>query len=89
MAIPPDVAHHRAVRAANKRWSRPGARAAQSVKLREARLRFYEDKVDPDRTLDPTERARCAENALKADMAALSLASAKARRKAAGPQEAA
>lgn len=80
MPIAPDLAHHRAVAAANDRWKRPGAREAQSAKLREARLRSYEDKVDPDRTLDPAERLTLAENALRADMARLALASAKARR---------
>jgi hypothetical protein len=80
MPIAPNLAHHRAVAAANDRWSRPGAREAHSAKIREARLRFYEDKVDPDRTLDAAQRRQLAENALRADMARLALASAKARR---------
>jgi hypothetical protein len=80
MPTAPDLAHHRAVAAANDRWSRPGAREAQSAKIREARLRSYEDKVDPERALDRAERRTLAENAIRADMARLALASAKARR---------
>jgi uncharacterized membrane protein len=82
LPVPPEVAHHRAVIAANDRWSRPGARAEQSIKIREARIRLYEQRVDPGGTLDPAERARLADNALRADMARLNLKSLKARKKA-------
>jgi hypothetical protein len=78
--IPPDIAHHRAVIASNARWSRPGARERQSATQSEARRRLYESRVDPDGILDPAERARLADNALRADMARLALASVKARR---------
>lgn len=47
------------------------------------RLKF-EKEVDPDGILSPDERARRAEHAYKAHMAALALKSAKARRKAKG-----
>lgn len=83
MPIHPDVAHHRAVIAANDRWSRPGARAEQAVKIRAARRRLYEQRVDPDGVLDPDERARLADNAQRADMARLALKSV--RRRAGGP----
>jgi hypothetical protein len=84
MPVDPDVAHHRAKVAANARWSRRGARQEQSRKLSEARLAYYERQVDPDGTLPAKERAKLARNALEADMARLSLASAKARRKQGG-----
>jgi hypothetical protein len=84
LPVPSDVAHHRAVIAANDRWSRPGARAEQSAKIRESRLRLYEQRVDPNGVLDPAERARLADNALRADMARLALKSAQARRRGGG-----
>lgn len=42
----------------------------------------FEKEVDPEGELDPNERARRAEHALKAHMTGLALKSAKARRKA-------
>jgi hypothetical protein len=89
VSIPPDVAHHRAVIAANDRWSRPGARETQSKRIREARIQMYEKRVDPDSALDPAERAQLADNALRADMARLAMQSAQARRRAAAPPDAA
>jgi uncharacterized membrane protein len=80
MPVDPQVAHHRAVIAANVRWSRPGARAAHADKIRRARLAHHEQLVDPDGTLDPAERTQLAENSLKAEMARLALKSAQARR---------
>lgn len=47
-------------------------------------LANFEKRVDPDGQLDPTERARRAQHALKAHMLGLALKSAKARRKKAG-----
>jgi hypothetical protein len=41
----------------------------------------YEREVDPDGTLEPAERARRAEQAMKAHMARIALKSAQARRK--------
>jgi hypothetical protein len=49
-----------------------------------ARAKFlerFENEVDPERTLDPAERARRAEHARKAYFAGLALKSAQARRK--------
>jgi len=71
----------RAQLAANTRWSKPGSRTRHARKVREARLRYYEDLVDPDHTLAPAERQRCARAALRADMQRLALRSAKARRR--------
>ncbi len=73
----------RAQKAANARWSRPGARQRQSRVIRDSRLRYYELQVDPDGQLDPAERARLAQNALNADMAGLALKASRARRAAA------
>lgn len=44
----------------------------------------FEKEVDPEGKLDPDERARRAEHALKAHMTRLALKSAKARRKKVG-----
>jgi hypothetical protein len=63
-----------------KRWSRPGAREEQAVKIRAARLAHHENLVDPDGVLDLAERRKLADNSLKAEMAGLALKSAKARR---------
>lgn len=45
-------------------------------------ISHWEDEVDPNRVLDPVERARRAKHALKAHMARLALKSAQARKKA-------
>lgn len=45
----------------------------------EARMRKLEDRVDPDRTLTPPERAKRARQLLRADMTALALRSSLAR----------
>jgi hypothetical protein len=79
--LTPNERRLRAQAAANTRWSRPGAREAHSEKTRQARLDHYERKVDPDGALEPVVRRQLAENALKADMARLALASSKARRR--------
>jgi hypothetical protein len=69
----------RAQIAAKERWSR-GGHAEHGAKIRAAKLRHYEDVVDPDRALTPAERARRAQSALEADMARLALRSIRARR---------
>jgi len=51
-----------------------------------AKAAFYarfEDEVDPERILDPDERARRAKHAMQSHMAVLAMKSAKARRKGA------
>jgi hypothetical protein len=80
LPVDPELAHHRAVRAAHKRWARPGERRRHGDKIAASKLRRHETLVDPDGSLDPAERRQLAENSLKAEMAGLALASAKARR---------
>jgi hypothetical protein len=69
----------RAQKAAHARWARPGARAEHGVKSSAARIRRYEDEVDPDRVLTADERAKCVESALQRDMKDLAFLSSKAR----------
>jgi hypothetical protein len=71
----------RASLAAHESWVNTEDRTARSQHGRDAFRQSFEDKVDPDHRLDPTERAKRAENAFKAHMSRLALASAKARRK--------
>lgn len=78
--LTPDERRLRAQAAANTRWSKAGAREAHSEKIRQTRVDLYERQVDPDGTLEPAMRRQLAENALRADMARLALASSKARR---------
>jgi hypothetical protein len=54
-----------------------------TAKARKGFMRRFEDQVDPDRKLPPSERAKRAEHALKAHMTRLALASARARGSAA------
>lgn len=53
---------------------------AVAARARAKFLARFEDQVDPQRQLEPAERARRAEAALKAHMARLSLRASKARR---------
>jgi hypothetical protein len=88
--ISPEIAHHRAVRAANTGWSQPGERQRHGAKISAAKLRRHEALVDPDGRLDPAERRQLAENCLRAEMAGLALKAAKARQaRKAVPNEAA
>ena len=50
-----------------------------------AQLARYSKQVDPDGILDPSERARRAEYALKSHMTFLALAASRARRKKKAP----
>lgn len=79
-SLTPHERRLRAQIAANTRWSRAGARADQSAKIKTSRLAQYERQVDPDGALEPAERRQLAENAMRAEMQRLSLASSKARR---------
>lgn len=67
--------------AAHEHWAKTTDRTARTAPGRAALLQRFEDEVDPDRTLEPVERARRAENARKAFYARLALKSAQARRK--------
>ncbi len=69
----------RASIAAQTRWSNTDRRQA-SADARRRQLERYEAQVDPEGVLAPEERAKRADNALRADMQRLALKSAKARR---------
>lgn len=66
---------------AHESWARTEDRTARTAPAREAFNRRFEDQVDPDRALDPAERARRADSARKAYYARLALKSAQARRR--------
>ncbi len=61
-------------------WARTVDRSARTAPARAAFDRRFEDEVDPDRLLDPADRARRADSARKAYYAKLALLSAQARR---------
>lgn len=67
--------------AANERWAKlgPDQRRDATEAARAARLKAYEDRVDPDRVLEPEERARRVANLRRADMARLSRRSVESR----------
>jgi hypothetical protein len=80
MALTPSQRVLRARIAANARWSRTPDRLAATEPGRTGFLARFEREVDPDGSLDASTRARLAENARKAHMSRLALASSKARR---------
>jgi hypothetical protein len=72
----------RARLAALARWAQPVDRAealAVATAASPARLAYWEAKVDPAGTLDPTIRAQAAESARKAHFARLAFESSRAR----------
>jgi hypothetical protein len=68
--------------AAHERWARTADRSAATAACRKVFLDRFEAEVDPDGKLDPTVRARLAENKRRAYFQRLALRSAQARRKA-------
>jgi hypothetical protein len=69
----------------NERWAAvpPSERAAHTAPAHAASpasLGYWEQRVDPEGTVDPRERAVMADNARAAHMRRLALASGKARR---------
>lgn len=60
-------------------WARTTDRTARTAPARKAFLDRFEREVDPDRTLDPLERARRAESAKRAYFLRLSRSSVRAR----------
>jgi len=70
--------------AAHTRWSQEPDRTKATAPGRKAALERFEREVDPDGTLDPTERAKRAESARKAYFTRLALKSVQARRSRAG-----
>jgi len=63
----------RAQIAAHTRWSKCEDRRAATAKATAAFNTRFDDQVDPDRRLDPQERAKRAANARKAYFAKLAL----------------
>lgn len=80
MALTPAERRMRSQLGAHAQWARTTDRTARTVAARAGYYRRFENEVDPDRVLDPAERAKRAENARQAHMLKLALASAKARR---------
>lgn len=62
-------------------WANTENRTARTAKPRAAFNQRFEDEVDPERVLQPDERAKRAGAARQAYFAALALKSAKARRR--------
>lgn len=65
--------------AANERWAHEPDRRAATQAARDGMQRKFEDQVDPERVLDPIERARRVENAKSAHFTRLARKSADAR----------
>lgn len=65
--------------ASNTRWAQVGDRVAATQPARAALERKFEDQVDPDRQLDPVERAKRVKNAKSAYYTAIARKSAKSR----------
>lgn len=66
--------------AAHTSWAKTTDRKAQAAPGRAAWIDRFEKQVDPDGVLNPEERARRADQAMRAHMARLALKSAKVRR---------
>ena len=66
--------------ASNTRWAHEPDRRAATQAARDGLQRRFEDEVDPDRVLDPAERARRAESAKRAHFTRLAQKSAEARK---------
>ncbi|WP_163890309.1 hypothetical protein [Mycolicibacterium hippocampi] len=74
----------RAQLGAHAQWARTEDRTARTAAARSGFYKRFESQVDPDGVLAPEERAKRAENARKAYMLKLSMASARSRRRRAG-----
>jgi hypothetical protein len=73
MTITPEERKARARKAANTRWSKPGARERQASAASAAIYRRAEQQIDPDGILDPAQRAKLVTSALRAQAADLQL----------------
>lgn len=80
--LTPEQRSLRAKIAAHTSWANTADRGAKGRASAEARLRRFEDQIDPEHALPAEERRRRAESAMRAHMLALAAKSAKARRKA-------
>jgi hypothetical protein len=79
MPLTPEQRRLRAQIAANTRWARENDRTLQTARARAAALERFEREVDPNNELPLDERLHRAENAFKAHMCRMALASSKAR----------
>lgn len=85
MALTPEQRKLRAEIAAHARWSQEDP-TDTAIRAQAGLLARFEREVDPDNTLDPTERTRRAEHARRAHMKRLALRSSRVRaRRAAAP----
>ena len=66
--------------AQHKRWANEPDRTAATQPARDGMARKFLDQVDPDRKLDPAERAKRAKNARSAHYREMALKSAQVRR---------
>lgn len=71
----------RAKLAAHTLWATTADRSARTAPAPRAYMKRFERDVDPDGTLDPAERARRAEHAMRAHLTRAALKSAQARRR--------
>lgn len=71
----------RARMAVHTSWAQTTDRAARTAPARRAALQRFERQVDPDGSLSSAERARRADQAMRAHMARLALRSAQTRRR--------
>jgi hypothetical protein len=71
----------RARLAVHTSWANTNDRAARTAPARRAALERFARQVDPNGTLSQAERARRADQAMRAHMARLALRSAQARRR--------
>jgi hypothetical protein len=81
MGLTPSERILRARLAVHTSWANTEDRTARTAPGRKAAMDRFEKQVDPDGTLDPAERARRADQAMRAHMARLALKSAQARRR--------
>lgn len=81
MTLTPAERRMRSQLGAHAQWARTTDRTARTAAARAGFNRRFENEVDPDRVLDPAERAKRVENARQAHMLRLAMASAKARRR--------
>lgn len=77
--LTPEQRTLRAKLAAHARWSKVTDRTAATAPARKALHDRIAAEIDPDNKLDPLERARRVDSAVKAHMLRLSLKSSKAR----------
>lgn len=88
--MPPLTPGERSLRAkiaANVSWSQTSDRSARTANARKAMLDKFEQQVDPEGKLPPSERAKRAANARRAHYQQLAFRSARSRRRQAGDRE--